>query len=185
MTTLRNFRRITRAATAAVVLAVPVMANAAVIDLSGTINNVIGFGTPGFAVGDAVSGSFSVDPNTANSFDANDLDFFNFAVGANQFNLDGNDFVNFSGSLSANGSTVDAFSFLTGFTQATNGSQFALAFDLDNQPFAITAFTGVGEAPLSANVPGVAVPEPRALGVPGFAMTLLGLGIFVRRRHSG
>lgn len=182
----RNFRRAFTAATAALLLALPMIAGATTIGLSGTINNVDALSPIGVAVGDAVTGSFDVDLDAANSFAIDDLNFFDFAVGANQFDLTSGDFVNFSGALSADGSTVDAFSFLTGFVSATNGSSFVLAFDVNNQPFSITGFTGIGNAVLAANVADVAaVPEPRAVAMLSLALALLGLGVIARRRQIG
>jgi len=179
-------------------LAVPMLASATTITLSGTVNDGPAIvGDAGFTGGDSINGSFDVDLDANNSFGLADLDVFNLSVGSLLFSLTGSDFVNFSGSLSSDGTTVDSFNLLSNFVPATGSrpeQSYALAFDVNNQPLSITATSsdfsafGIGEANLAANVVndgGVDVPEPREMLIFAFAMTLIGASIIARRRRIG
>lgn len=198
MSTYRNIRRTLIATAFSLSLAVPMLASATTITLSGTVNDGPAIvGDAGFNGGDSISGSFDVDLDDNNGFGLADLDVFTLNVGSLLFSLNGSDFVNFSGSLSNDGATVESFDFLSSFVPATGArptQTFALAFDIDNPPFSITATSsdfsafGIAEANLSANVAnegGVAVPEPQEMVIFAFAMALIGGGIVARRRRLG
>ena len=198
MNTYRNIRRALIATAFSLTLAVPMLASATTITLSGTVNDGPAIvGDAGFNGGDNIDGSFDVDLDANNSFGLADLDVFTLNVGSLLFSLNSSDFVNFSGSLSSDGTAVESFDFLSNFVPATGArptQTFALAFDINNPPFSITATSsdfsafGIAEANLAANVINegvVAVSEPHEMVILAFAMALIGGGIVARHRRLG
>lgn len=189
MTKYLNIRQILIRAAAVLAFTVPVMASATTIGLSGTLDNVGAFGATTIAEGDSVTGSFDVALQADNSFSIDDLNFFNLAVGSNQFNLSSSDFDYFSGALSSDGLTVIALDlFTSSFPKSTAGNPFNLQFDLDNPEFLITSLVSFGTGTVVANVAGgtgVPVPEPSESVIFGFGLALIGIGVIARRRRLG
>lgn len=189
MTKYRTIRQLLIRAAAALAFTVPAMASATTIGLSGTLDSVGAFGPTTIAVGDSVTGSFDVALQADNSFSIGDLNFFDLAVGSNQFNLSSSDFENFSGAVSSDGSTVTALDlFTSSFPQSTAGNPFNLQLNLDNPQFLITSLVSFGTGTVAATVAagnGVPVPEPRESVMFGFGLALIGLGVITRRRRVG
>ncbi len=189
MTKYRRILRMLTTAAAAFALTVPMITSATTIGLSGSLDRVNAFGPTTIAVGDSVTGSFDVALQADNSFSIGDLNFFNLAVGSNQFNLSSGDFENFSGALSGDGSTVIALDlFTSSFPASTAGNPFNLQFNLDNPQFLITNTFSFGTGNVAATVAAgnvVPVPEPRESAMFGFGLALIGFGVIKRRRRLG
>lgn len=179
------------ALTLALSVALPAVASAVPISLSGSVDQVTVFdGTSPFEVGDPLSGLFNVDVDPDNTFDAGDLLDFTLTVGPATFNLTGDDFVNFNGQLSNDGSTLTFFSVISTPVPASGVSgSFLLTFNNPTLPFVVIgttndpsdAITITGD--FSANVRTAAVPEPPMLAL--FAFITLALGFAARRRRRG
>lgn len=172
------------ALTLALSVAIPAVAIAVPISLSGEVDNIIGFGTSPFEVGDPLTGLFKVNVDPDNSFGVDDLLEFTLTVGPATFNLTGADFGSFNGQLSDDGSTLIDFSLASQFVTLPGLSgTFALGFNGVNQPFVVNAVTSLATGGFTANVRTAAVPEPSMLAL--FAFITLALGFAARGRRRG
>ncbi len=170
--------------TLALIVALPTVASAVPISLSGSVDEVSGFGTSPFQVGDSLNGLFNVNADPDNSFQIDDLLDFTLTIGPATFNLTGADFSSFNGQLSTDGSMLTDFAVASQFVAASGvDGLFALGFNGVNQPFSVTGFTSIASGGFSANVGAVAVPEPSLLVMFGFVT--LALGFAARRRLRG